>query len=376
LPHLLSSSDVHSRALTRARLLALVAPFCGLLPAAAEPSGGGPCASTDRALGAVAEMLAEGRVANDSAALTEALRRAGAPYVFPRALVLSGPRVESEEARSRAAAWLRGGSRNSARSGERRCASARSSSSSVPTLALLAVDAEAELDPLPPQVRVGGWIDVRARTLVPAHAAKVVVLGPSGPPRPVPTSLSAGRIRARANLDRPGGWLVQVLIDGEGGPRPALEMLVFAGAPSPSRTADPPAPGEEEALRAPTEAAALGRMIDAARRTEGLEALQRDDLLDSLARAHAARMMRAETLAHDVADGDPAVRLEAAGFQAREVGENVAHAASVALAHRAVWGSPSHRGNLLGERFDRVGVGVVKGPDGTVWITELFAATR
>ena len=41
-------------------------------------------------------------------------------------------------------------------------------------------------------------------------------------------------------------------------------------------------------------------------------------------------------------------------------------------AHRALWASPSHRGNLLLDQFTKVGIGVVRGPDGAVWVTELF----
>src|SRR5262249_52470190 len=117
----------------------------------------------------------------------------------------------------------------------------------------------------------------------------------------------------------------------------------------------------------------LARMVDTARASEGLEPLTRARALDALAQAHAERMLRAKSLAHDVGDLDPASRVEAAGLDLREVGENVAHAPSVALAHRALWESPSHRGNLLGARFDRLGVGVARADDGTVWVTELFA---
>jgi uncharacterized protein YkwD len=53
----------------------------------------------------------------------------------------------------------------------------------------------------------------------------------------------------------------------------------------------------------------------------------------------------------------------------------VAHAGNVVLAHRALWSSPSHRDNLLQTRFDRLGIGVRSDPDGSVWVTELFASS-
>jgi uncharacterized protein YkwD len=116
-------------------------------------------------------------------------------------------------------------------------------------------------------------------------------------------------------------------------------------------------------------------MIAVARDSEGLAPLKPNRALDRLARAHAGRMMRASELAHDAGDGDVRRRLEDAGIDAASVGENIAHAATVPLAHRALWASPSHRDNLLGPRFARLGVGVARDPDGTVWVTELFATS-
>jgi uncharacterized protein YkwD len=87
-------------------------------------------------------------------------------------------------------------------------------------------------------------------------------------------------------------------------------------------------------------------------------------------------MMRAGELGHDEGDGDVRERVREAGIDVTEIGENVAHAANLALAHRALWSSPSHRANMLGTRFGRLGVGVVADADGTVWLTEVFATPR
>jgi uncharacterized protein YkwD len=242
------------------------------------------------------------------------------------------------------------------------------------TVAVVAVDAQADLEPVATVARPSSWVDVEARVLVPASAAKVIVLGPSGAPRAVPTSLAGGRVRARANLDRPGAWKLQVVVDAEAGPRPVLEAFVFAGVAPPKVRPEPRAPGEElEGSGEPGEV--LAEMITASRATERLASLRPSRALDRIARAHAERMMRASDLGHDVGDGDVRRRVEEAGVQAASVGENVAHAATLALAHRALWASPSHRDNILSVRYARVGVGVAHDPDGSVWVTELFATS-
>jgi uncharacterized protein YkwD len=86
-------------------------------------------------------------------------------------------------------------------------------------------------------------------------------------------------------------------------------------------------------------------------------------------------MMAAGTVAHDVGDGDPAERVRAFGLRARVVGENVAHAQSTRLAHRALFESPSHRANLVRDDFSRIGTAALTDTDGSVWVAEVLAAT-
>jgi uncharacterized protein YkwD len=189
----------------------------------------------------------------------------------------------------------------------------------------------------------------------------------------VPSSLSDGRLRSSFSVDQPGPWLVQVLASVSTGPRPVLEAMIFAGSPPPARFVRAPAPGEEAANGAADDADAMLRRMNAARASEGLPALSRDAALDALSRAHCDGMIEARMLGHDVGSGDPAARLSAAGYEARLVGENVASSATPESAHRAIWASPSHRGNLLDRGYTRAGVAVVRDAGGRVWVTQLFA---
>jgi uncharacterized protein YkwD len=112
------------------------------------------------------------------------------------------------------------------------------------------------------------------------------------------------------------------------------------------------------------------------RASSGLPPLLRDRRLDAIARAHAARMAGRQELAHDAGDGSPIDRMRDAGLEPLDTGENVAHAATLALAHRAQWWSPAHRANMLRAAPDRFGVGVARDVRGDAWVVELFAALR
>jgi uncharacterized protein YkwD len=301
------------------------------------------CDARDAALDRVAARLARrqlrARPNLDVAEISFALRAEGCPYVWPRAWTLEG----------------------SSKNGGRR------------VVAAVAADVLGELAPLPTRVRVGQWLDVRGELIVAADAAKVVVLGPRGRPKSVPTSLSNRLIVARFAADREGPWLVQILATPQGGPRQILEALTFAGVEPDTAYTSSPAPGEDRARGTTDARAALERMINGARASEGLGPLRRAKELDEIAQQHAGAMRDAGRIAHDLGRGDPQARVEESGLSVRVAGENVAHASDAASAHRALWRSPSHRENLLEPRFDAVGIGVATGGDGSLWVCEVFA---
>jgi uncharacterized protein YkwD len=335
----------------------------------------GLCAGSDAALDRVAARIAVAQRDEpgvlDVAELTFQLRAEGCPYVWPRAWSLIGHEAGPDLARARMQRWLDsfgdGGER-------RRCGvAALRDGGSRDVVAAVAADVLAELYALPTRVRVGQWLDVHAELLVAANAAKVIVLGPRGTPRSVPTELSGGRVFARFAADSEGAWLVQVLADVEGGPRQVAEAVMFAGvSPDPAYVARP-APGESSQDSAGDPRTALELMINGARASEGRARVRRTPELDELAQLHAEAMRDAGRIAHDLGRGDPSARVEARGLSVRATAENVARASSLRGAHRALWSSPSHRQNLLEPRFDAIGIGVARDQAGGVWVCELFA---
>ncbi len=335
------------------------------------------CGEGDVGLGEVAQALVARRLDGlpiaDVEAIAQAQRAAGEPHPWARSWVASGRPLDLEATLHELDAWLAAGERRNRR--WRRCGVASGGAADGTTaLALVTVEALADLAPLPTQAHAGQWLTVEARMRVRAQGGQILVLGPSGLPRTLLTSFDGTTLRARFAPERPGPFAVQVVADLAEGPRPVLDARVFAdmepASPAASVRSDP----EPATATGLDDAASLARWLGAMRASAGLRPLQRDRRLDAVAQAHAARMEATRELAHDAGDGSPTDRLRSIGLDASVTGENVAHASTVALAHRAFWDSPSHRANMLSSRFDRFGVGVIEDEHGDAWAVELFTS--
>lgn len=341
-------------------------------PRSAEPTGPlyRACGGRDLGLVSVAAQVVRRRLRGlpppSERQLETLLRASGVPQVFPRAWSLRGDHGDAVIA-AKLGAWLA----KRPPAGHRRCGIARGTDAEgVPVVVVVAVDALADQTALPTQTRVSKWLQLEASIHVPAHDAKVVLLGPRGRPKRVLASLSGDTVRSRFMLDAPGRWLVQVVADLSSGPQPVLESTVWVDR-------DPPdSLPEEEPTAAGTAApkpSALFSLLNRSRQKEGLPPLQRDGKLDRIARAHAAAMMAARRAAHDVGQGPPTERVERAGLAVHRVGENVASAPTVARVHEALWDSPSHRENMLDATFRRTGVALAIDRTGQLWAVQLFS---
>ncbi len=323
---------------------------------------------------AVAERVAKGRAVPDMHELTGILRAQQDPHTRPRAWTLRAVDLDRDAARVRLSTWLR----TLGSAGVRRCGVASIvDSQRGETVAVVVADAIADtMTELPDSVRTSSWLTVEARSLVHASEARLVVLGPRGAPRTIPTSFDrgSGRVLGRFMADRPGRWVVQLLLTIDSGPQPALELEVEAGDGAADRARSAEAPGETAVTAERDNGVAMTVMLNVARKTEGMGSLIRDVRLDAVAERHVKAMMKAGVMAHEAGDGNPASRMDAAGLSPRELGENVARAPSPALAHRVLWDSPSHRGNMLHGRFKRVGVAAARDASGAVWVTQVFAS--
>ncbi|MBK8251860.1 MAG: CAP domain-containing protein [Polyangiaceae bacterium] len=332
------------------------------------------CGTADGALASVADRNVKRQLegaeifAADELGFT--LRAAGDPHVWPRAFSLAGGALDEEGLKKKVTTWMSGWSTL----GVRRCGLAKGSKEDGTTVfSMVAIDALADMTSFPVTARVSQWITLEGKMLVPATAAKVVLLGPRGAPKTVIASLSGDKIKSTFSVDQPGQWLVQVLATVSTGPRPVLEAYVFAGVTPPTKFTRASVPGEDAGKEVKDDAEAVLKMLNTARIAEGQKALTRDSALDKLAKAHSDEMAKAKMVGHDVGTGDPAARIKAAGVKAKIAAENVASASSTQNAHRALWASPSHRTNMLSGDLGRVGVAVTKDADGRVWVTQLFS---
>ncbi len=338
------------------------------------------CGEGEAALHRVAGELAWER--NDVGALPDAewtrneLTRWGAPYVEPRvwSAVLSADADPSEVA-GRIGAWAR----QLESHGVLRCGIGDvSREDGARVLALVQVDARANLAPLPVAQAVGQTLVLDAEVDAETTDVELVVLPPEGRPRPVRVKLDGRRVAAKVRLDQAGPWVIQLLANDEGGPLPVLSATLWAGGvpPAGASAVGRPVPGESAPTEGQAPEDALLSMSNAARALSGLPALERSQKLDALAREHSQLMLERSAILHDAGDGPPPRRVEAAGISARSVGENVARAPSAARVHRILWQSPSHRGNLLFPHFDEIGIGVATASDGQLYTTLLLIDSR
>jgi uncharacterized protein YkwD len=101
--------------------------------------------------------------------------------------------------------------------------------------------------------------------------------------------------------------------------------------------------------------------------------------LAAVARAHSRKMLEQGFFAHAEPDGRTlSTRLNEAGIPWQAAGENIAIYETIQGAAAAFMNEPrfqhNHRGNILNPNYTDVGIGIVHGSDGSLYITEDFAA--
>jgi len=114
------------------------------------------------------------------------------------------------------------------------------------------------------------------------------------------------------------------------------------------------------------------RRVNDERTRRNLSPLVLDADLTRLARAYAQKMFAEGFFGHVAPDGStPAARMTKAGIRFDTMGENLALAATVSIAHHGLMESPGHRANILSADFRKIGIGAVdSGIYGTMFVQE------
>jgi len=115
-------------------------------------------------------------------------------------------------------------------------------------------------------------------------------------------------------------------------------------------------------------------LVNKERGSRGLNALTFDPKLREVGRLHSSDMFEKGYFSHYSPEGDSvADRAERFGVDYLVIGENLAFAPSLELAHRGLMDSEGHRANILSPEFNKVGIGVMDGGIFGKMFTQVFS---
>lgn len=113
-------------------------------------------------------------------------------------------------------------------------------------------------------------------------------------------------------------------------------------------------------------------MVNQERTSRGLRALTGDEKLIRVGRAHSQDMFAKGYFSHySLENKDVADRAQKEGVNFLIIGENLAFAPSLELAHEGLMKSPGHRANILSSDYRKMGIGVAESDYGLM-ITQVF----
>ena len=105
---------------------------------------------------------------------------------------------------------------------------------------------------------------------------------------------------------------------------------------------------------------AMVELVNQERNKVSLNSLSVNEKLTIVARNYAMDMWKRGYFSHYSPEGqDVAGRLTNAGIEFQIVGENLALAPTLLIAHTGLMNSPGHRANILDPQFNQIGIGIV-----------------
>lgn len=118
----------------------------------------------------------------------------------------------------------------------------------------------------------------------------------------------------------------------------------------------------------------LINLVNKERTSRNLQPLTKVDKLTQIGRGHSADMFTRGYFAHNSPEGKSvADRANDAGYVYLVIGENLAYAPTVELAHKGLMDSKGHRENILSPEFNKIGIAILDGGVYGLMITQVFS---
>lgn len=122
-----------------------------------------------------------------------------------------------------------------------------------------------------------------------------------------------------------------------------------------------------------TEETQMVDLVNKERVSRGLQVLTFDPALREIARVHSADMFERGYFSHYSPERETvADRAQKAGIDYQLIGENLAYAPTLQLAHQGLMNSPGHRANILSPDYHKIGIGVMDGSVYGKMFTQVF----
>lgn len=122
----------------------------------------------------------------------------------------------------------------------------------------------------------------------------------------------------------------------------------------------------------------LVELTNKEREKHKLPAFKSNRILMEVARAHSANMAKQGEMNHELDGKNPAQRVKEAAYDYSWTGENIAAGERWSLAGvvEAWMNSEHHRENILKEKYEEIGIGVVRASDGKTYYTQVFGTHK
>ncbi|MBI2022100.1 CvpA family protein [Candidatus Daviesbacteria bacterium] len=115
-------------------------------------------------------------------------------------------------------------------------------------------------------------------------------------------------------------------------------------------------------------------LVNEERSKLGLKILTFNSDLRDVARGHSTDMFQRGYFSHNSPEGkNVADRAEEKGIKYLVIGENLAYAPDLSLAHQGLMNSEGHRANILSEDYNKIGIGIMDGGIYGLMITQVFS---